>query len=315
MRQLIAALLAGLCLLGPAGEGVAEQRPLRVMLIPADGGTEDGTLADFAPLFAALSKATGLTFEVRTGQSYAAVIEGMCAGHADLAWFGPSSYITARDRGCAELLAVETRDGSATYYSGLFVARGSDIETPADLAGGSIALGSMHSTSSFAYPLAMLRQAGVEPLEQMSTIRLTGSHANSLVALGAGHVDAAGASFISFERAVNQGGLTASAFRVIAKSDPIPNPPLAVRPGLDGATKSALRDALAALHEMPEISPGDIRGYGGKQVDRYDVTLDDATFDRALAAIAFVDDAYKAAVLGKANQAERKPSAPAGSGR
>ncbi|MEO1567817.1 MAG: phosphate/phosphite/phosphonate ABC transporter substrate-binding protein [Pseudomonadota bacterium] len=306
MRKLVLAIFCGF--LGCSGAFSEDQSrsapdPLRVMLIPADGGIEDGTKADFAPLFAALSEATGLTFEIQTGQSYAAVIEGMCAGHADIAWFGPVSYKTARDRGCAELLAVETRNGSATYFSGLFVSSASDIRETADLAGGSIALGSMHSTSSFAYPLAMLKQAGIEPLDGLSTIRLTGSHANSLMMLGAGHVHAAGASFTSFERAVNQGNLSANAFRVIAKSDPIPNPPLAVYPGLDTETKTALREALSALHEMPGIRPSDIRGYGGKPVDRYDVTVDDETFDQAMAAIAFIDDAYKAEVLGKASEA------------
>lgn len=300
MRQLTSTLLIGICFFVLACEAAAEQRPLRVMLIPADGGTEDGTKADFAPLFAALERATDLRFDVQSGQSYAAVIEGMCAGHADIAWFGPVSYRTARDRGCAELLAVETRGGSSTYFAGLFVSSASDITETEQLAGRSLALGSMHSASSFAYPLAMIRKAGLEPLTDLSMIRLTGSHANSLVALAAGQVDAAGASFVSFERAVNQGGLSADAFRVIAKSAPIPNPPIAVNPGLPDETKHVLREALASLHEMPGVQPDEIRGYGGKVVDRYDVTLDNVTFDRALAAIDFVDDDYKAAILARA---------------
>ncbi len=280
---------------------------IRVMLIPADGGTADGTKADFAPLFDALQTATGLRFDIRTGQSYAAVIEGMCAGHADIAWFGPVSYQIARDKGCAELLAVETRDGAATYYSGLFVNSASDIRSPGELAGHSLALGSMHSASSFAYPLAMLEAVGVDPLTDLASIRLVESHANSLMALAAGQVDAAGASFVSFERAVNQGGLQASAFRVIARSDPIPNPPLAIRQGVPSAVRDTLRDALATLHERTDVEPADIRGYGGKPVDRYDVTLDDRAFDAALSQIDFIDEAYKAAILRRSGRASVRP--------
>jgi len=47
-------------------------RPLRVILVPADGGTEEGTKADFLPIFNAVSRLTDLHFEVRVGQSYGA---------------------------------------------------------------------------------------------------------------------------------------------------------------------------------------------------------------------------------------------------
>jgi phosphonate transport system substrate-binding protein len=199
--------------------------PLRVLLIPADGGTEDGTRADFLPLFNAITRTSGIHFDVRTGQSYAAVIEGMCAGQAEIAWLGPVSYVEAHKRGCADLLAIEERDGSSTYYAGIFVSSASGVDEPRDLHGKSIALGSQHSASSFSYPLSMLSKAGVDPFERpFDAVRITGSHANSLQALQNGLVHAAGASFVSFERAVNQGGLRRQDFRLLIKSDPIPNP-------------------------------------------------------------------------------------------
>ena len=233
-------VLAGLCLTGlpaKAERSGTAASPLRVLLIPADGGTEDGTKADFVPLFNAITRTSGIHFDVQTGQSYAAVIEGMCAGQAEIAWLGPVSYVEAHRRGCADLLAIEERDGSSTYYAGIFVSQASGIDTPDELSGKSIALGSQHSASSFSYPLAMLSKAGIDPLRDLGAIRITGSHANSLLALQNGLVDAAGASFISFERAVNQGGLNASEFRLLIKSDPIPNPPIAMHPGLPETVK------------------------------------------------------------------------------
>lgn len=129
--------------MGSAEAEPAGAAPLRVLLIPADGGTEDGTKADFKPLFDALTRVTGLEFEVNVGQSYSAVIEGMCAGHADIAWFGPVSYLEARDRGCAELLGIEERSGSTHYYAGLFVLASSGIKSVAQLSGRRVALGSV----------------------------------------------------------------------------------------------------------------------------------------------------------------------------
>jgi phosphonate transport system substrate-binding protein len=275
----------------------AADSPLRVLLIPADGGTEDGTKSDFLPLFNAITRTSGIHFDVQTGQSYSAVIEGMCAGQAEIAWLGPVSYVEAHKRGCADLLAIEERDGSSTYYAGVFVTRASGIDAPEDLEGKSIALGSQHSASSFSYPLAMLSKAGIDPLRDLSAIRITGSHANSLLALQNGLVDAAGASFVSFERAVNQGGLNASDFRLLMKSDPIPNPPIAMHPALPAKVKASLRASLGNVHETPGIRPESIRGYGGKQVDRYNTDTSDALFEAMAGTIGFIDTDYQAAIL------------------
>ena len=82
MRILYAALLVLLTAFSTfpshAQEIGSPQKPIRVMLIPADGGTEDGTKADFQPLFDAITRSSDLHFTVSTGQSYAAVIEA-CA--------------------------------------------------------------------------------------------------------------------------------------------------------------------------------------------------------------------------------------------
>lgn len=289
---------------GHAEARPAKTAPLRVLLIPADGGTEDGTKADFKPLFDAMTRVTGLEFDVQVGQSYSAVMEGMCAGHADIAWFGPVSYLEARDRGCAELLGIEERGGSAHYYAGLFVLASSGIKSVAQLSGRRLALGSSHSAGSFAYPLAMLKDAGLDPLTDLKAVRLSESHTQSLMALNSGQVDAAGASLTSFERAVNQGGLDASKFRILAKSAPIPNPPLAVSSKLSASLKARLRSALGKLHETPGVKREAIRGYGGKLVDRYITDFDETSLDSAAERIAFIDDDFTAALIRKAGKVQ-----------
>src|SRR5215475_14397781 len=118
MRTLLLALSV-LILTMPASSNEAGSS-LRVILIPADGGTEDGTKVDYQPIFEAVSRMTGLSFGIRVGQSYAAVVEAMCGGSADVAFVGPVTYIQASQRGCAELLAVAVEKGESTYYAGLF---------------------------------------------------------------------------------------------------------------------------------------------------------------------------------------------------
>jgi hypothetical protein len=68
-------------------------RELRVLLVPADGGTEEGTRMDFEPLFRAVGRETGRQFSVRVGQSYTAVVQAMANGQVDIAFSGAVTYL------------------------------------------------------------------------------------------------------------------------------------------------------------------------------------------------------------------------------
>jgi phosphonate transport system substrate-binding protein len=283
----------------PAPLGSAE-RPLTVILIPADGGTEDGTRADFLPVFNAVSKTTGLQFKLRVGQSYNAVVEAMCNGSADIAFFGPVSYVQAHKRGCADLLAVAVEKGSSTYFAGIFVKASSSIKTLKDLKGKRVAFGDINSGSSFVFPMTMIMQAKLDPIRDLAAIRMTGSHANSLAALTQGQVDAASLSFDSYEKAVNQGALGGTKIRVLARSVPIPNPPLGMNTRLPSAMKLKLKTAFANVNHAPGVTPDMIRGYGGKKVDGYDTAFPEKKYAVAADMMAKIDDGLKGEVLKKA---------------
>jgi phosphonate transport system substrate-binding protein len=278
-----------------------EAHPLLVMLIPADGGTEDGTKRDFVPLFDAITRSRGLHFEVHVGESYSAVVEAMTNGQVDLGFFGVVSYLQAKKRAGAELLAVSVENGSSVYYSGIFVPSDSPSKTLADLKGKSLAVGDPNSTSSFAYPMAMLLEAGVDPVKDLGKIVFAGSHVNSLVAAAEKRVDAGAASFVSFEKAVDEKKIGPNALRPLTRSEPIPNPPLAIWGALPAALKAKLRDGFAHVHEAPGITPDMIRGYGGKKVDRYDTAYPESEFMKAAAKLQKVD-AIRDAILKKASE-------------
>src|ERR1700760_1555932 len=99
MSRLGRIVLALFCLTMVTAAQSAPDHPLRVVLIPADGGTEDGTRADYAPTFEAVTRTTGLQFDIKVAQSYAAVVEAMCNHSADIAFVGPVTYIQAHARG------------------------------------------------------------------------------------------------------------------------------------------------------------------------------------------------------------------------
>ncbi|PKP67424.1 MAG: phosphate/phosphite/phosphonate ABC transporter substrate-binding protein [Alphaproteobacteria bacterium HGW-Alphaproteobacteria-8] len=296
-----ATFMAITCAAAQQADGTAAN-PYRVMLVPADGGTEDGTRADFKPVFDAVTQTTGIHFDIKVGQTYATVIEAICADVVEIAWFGAASYLPAQQRGCAELLAVDVSHGASTYFSGIYARKDSGIAAVADLKGRSMAFGDANSTSSFVYPVAMIVAGGLDPATDLSVIRMTGSHANSLKALAEGQVDAAAASFDSFEKAINQGAINAAEFLVVAKSDPIPNPPLAMSTKLPAEVKAKLRDAFNTVHEAPGVTPEMIRGYGGKKVDRYDATVTDAMLAPALVTLSGVSGDLRASIIAKASE-------------
>src|SRR5262245_22070999 len=159
LQFLIVTALAAVMTAFPAAAGSLredwKQRPFRVVLVPADGGTEDGTRADFQPLFNAVARMTGLRFELTVAQSYAAATDAVRTGAAEIGWFGAVSYLQTKSRGCAELLAVDVEHGESVYYSGFFVRRDSPVKTLRDVKGRSVAFGDVNSTSSFTFPVAM----------------------------------------------------------------------------------------------------------------------------------------------------------------
>ena len=270
----------------------SKEKPLRVILIPADGGTEDGTKKDFQPIFSAIEQSTGLKFDIKVGQNYSSVVEAMCNGAADIAWYGPASYLQARERGCAELLALAVRKGGSVYYSGIFART--------DLKGKRVALGDVNSTSSFNVPVAMMIEAGVDPSRDLGGINLAGSHANVLSALSEGLVDAGGASFDSFEKAVNSKAIDPSMIKVVVKSLPLPYPPLAIHPGVEAGIKATLRESFNKIDKLPGISKEQIRGYGGTMVDGYNADVSEEDMAKAGKMFELVTDQVKEDIMKKA---------------
>jgi len=278
----------------------SRERPLRVLLIPADGGTETGTKADYAPVFNAVSRATGLHFDLKVGQSYGAVVEGMCNQLADIAFFGPVSYVQAHKRGCAQLLAVGVEKGASVYYAGMFAKADAPIASIADVKGKRVAFGDVNSASSFTFQVAMLLDAGIDPARDLAAIRMTGSHASSLAALVQGQVDVASLSFDSYEKAVKQGAADPKAIKVIARSMAIPYPPLALNSKLPEALKAQLKDAFQTVNKAPGVTPEMIRGYGGARIDGYDTKFSEAEFNVAAEKLALLTDELKGRILSKA---------------
>ncbi|MDM8564200.1 phosphate/phosphite/phosphonate ABC transporter substrate-binding protein [Candidatus Halobeggiatoa sp. HSG11] len=254
------------------------------------------------PLFDAITKEFDIYFKVNSNKSYGAVINDFCTQKIHFAIFGTSSYgeIKKRCYDFAEIFAVVIEKGSSTSYSGIFVRKGHNLNTLKDLVGQSIAFGNQYSTSSFNFPVSMLIEAGINPADDFDDIFITGNHFAAIKALKTGKAIAAAVSFRAWLKAVRDGSIDPLYFKPLVKSIPIPNAPFVINKTLPTELKNTLRDAFRVIHT--KLSSDKLLNSFGKQVDRYDVNVDEQLYLNTLKKLKVVTPKIKKSILTKANQ-------------
>lgn len=195
----------------------------------------------------ALSEKLECPVEVTVVEDYSAEVLAMQNGQLEIAQYGPLGFVFASEVAGAEPLAsFGTADGElSSYTAGIWVPKDSDLQAVDDLVGGTLALGSIGSTSGDALPREALKLAGIA--ESDLKIEYAGGHPEALLALTNGKVDAAQINSQTLATAEAEGTFTAADYRQIWTSDPIPNDPITVRSDLSDEFKDAVLDALTTL--------------------------------------------------------------------
>ncbi|SDE34771.1 phosphate/phosphite/phosphonate ABC transporter substrate-binding protein [Nocardioides lianchengensis] len=206
----------------------------------------------------ALEKALDCPVEVTIVEDYSAEVLAMANDQLELGQFGPLGYVFASDKADAEAIAsFGTADGEvSTYTAGIWVPKGSDLAEVGALAGHSLALGSVGSTSGDALPREALAEADVA--EDDVEIEYAGGHPEALLALTNGKVDAAQINSQTLATAVAEGTFNPDEYTQIWTSEPIPNDPITIRGDLPDEFKDAVTDALLNL---PPETVGEVGQY------------------------------------------------------
>ncbi|MER5863296.1 phosphate/phosphite/phosphonate ABC transporter substrate-binding protein [Kitasatospora sp. NPDC002040] len=180
-------------------------------------------------------------------EDYAGEVLALQNGKLDIALFGPLGYVFAHQRAGAEAVASfgDSSGKVSSYTAGLWVPADSPVREVKDLAGHSLALSSVGSTSGDALPRKALADAGLKTTDLKTNY--AGGHAEALLALAKGTVDAAEINSQQLASATQSKTFDPAKFRKIWASDPIPNDPIALRKNLDPAFKKAVTDALLHL--------------------------------------------------------------------
>ncbi|MCG8421803.1 MAG: phosphate/phosphite/phosphonate ABC transporter substrate-binding protein [Proteobacteria bacterium] len=279
----------------------SKEKPLVVMLHPSETGSSS-IMDDYAPLLNAVTRVYGIHFDLKMGDSYNGVHEGMIAGHVDMTWSGAVPFEELRSKGAGELLATQEKNGTSEYWGGIFHRKDSGMGKLTDLKGKSIALGDPKSTSSFNAPLAELIKAGLDPVRDLQKIVMAGSHSGSLEQLEAGHVAGCGASINAYEKLIKSGAINRDVVGVLHKFGPLPAPAIVMSTKLPAELKAKLKTAFGGIDKAEGVTSEMLLGYGGKKVDRYNVDYDPKKYADFMATIKVVNEELINEVIDKAGQ-------------
>jgi phosphonate transport system substrate-binding protein len=226
--------------------------PIRWAIEPYD--TSANIEKAYTGLAAALGQKLGCQVQLIVSNSYVAEIEAMRGGNLEMGEFGPLGYVLAHHIADAIPVAAfgDKNHHPDIYYAGIWVPKSSPITSLKGLAGHTLGLSGPTSTSGGLYPMSALIKAGFHCTASTLScsgvsIKVTGGHPQSLLALTHGSLDAAEVNSQEEASAMAAHQFNPANYREIWKSTPIINDPVTVYGHLGGAFLTRIKMALLSL--------------------------------------------------------------------
>ena len=235
-----------------------------------------------------MSKALGIPVTTYRATDYSAAVEAMRTGNAQLAEFGPFSYVTARERAGAEALAVRgTTDGVSGYQSYIVVKSDSGLHTLEDLQGKTFSFVDPESTSGNVVPCNELLNAFPDlglTFDDLHTdgkffksAMFAGTHPGSMQAVIQGNVDAGAVASSTYENQIQAGNAKEDDLKILHESPTIPSDPIAIQKDLPQALKDKVKEFLLSYDDADYFSDAE-RIEEGKEIQRF-IEANDSDYD------------------------------------
>lgn len=197
---------------------------------------------NYQPIMDYLTRSTPYRFELKLARDYPEVVEHLRTGVTQVASLGDVTFAAASHGfGARPILRPKSREGHPDYHSLIVVRRESPLRDVSELKGKRFAFGNAHSTSGNLIPRLFLHKKGVALDDLGSYVNLT-THTDVARAVLKGQYDAGAVKDVVAYRYQELG------LRVLAKSDPIPAVPIAVRSDAPSALVDAIKKALLAVN-------------------------------------------------------------------
>lgn len=264
---LMSVLLAAVCSIGHASSN-PDPETLKVALLPDENAST--VIKNNKPLEIYLEKELGKKIELVVTTDYSSMIEAMRHGRIDIAYFGPLSYVLAKQKSDIEPFAAMKQKGSTTYQSVLIANTGAGIAKISDIVNKNVAYGDKASTSSHLIPKSILAENGLKAGENYRE-HFAGAHDAVAIAVQNGHAQAGGLSKPIFESLVQRGLVDPNKVKVLAESKPYPQYPWTMRSNLKPELKEKIRAAFLNLKDPEVLKPFKADGFGPISDKDYDV--------------------------------------------
>ncbi len=241
---------------------------LKVALLPDENAST--IIKNNQPLKDYLEVTLGKKIELIVTTDYSSMIEAMRHGRIDLAYFGPLSYVLARQRSEIEPFVALKSKGSTTYQSVVIANVASGIKKIEDIKGKDMAFGDKASTSSHLIPKSMLAEKGLDTGRDYEE-HFVGSHDAVAMAVQNGHAQAGGLSRPIFESLVERKIIDPVKVIVVEYSKPFPQYPWVMRSNLKPELKDKIRSAFLNLKDPAVLKPFKADGFEAITDKQYDV--------------------------------------------
>ncbi len=249
-RKLFSGVLAaGLSSLVLSRTQAGENKELVLAFIPQEN--PEKLIGDIGVISGYLQREIGIRVRGFVTSDHATAVEALRNGDADVSFMGALPFVIAEREVGAEVLLSEVYRGAPTYRGRIFVRRGSEINSLADLRGKSIAFADPISESGYLYPLETFVKAGLvkrgdDPKSYFGEMYFAGGYQQAMQAMATGLVDAAGASqYAELLLSPQQ----QAEVKWIAETRPIPSHTVIGRRGLDPVLREKFVAAMLNLNQ------------------------------------------------------------------
>ncbi len=205
----------------------------------------------FRPLGEYLSRTIGVEINFTILSRYGNLVESFKRDGLDGAFFGSFTGALAIEQLKVVPLARPVNlDGRSTYHGVIYTRKDSGIKKVADMSGKKFAFVEKATTAGYVYPLAYLKEHGVEdPADFFSEYFFAGSHDASLHAVLNGNADIGASKNTVFDWVRSSEPRVDEEIEILASSSPVPSNGLCVRSDLPAPLQAALKEALLSLKD------------------------------------------------------------------
>lgn len=210
-KKVLLGAVSGLLALSLAGCGGEEKKEssepyvpkeLKVQFVPSQAA--ETLEAKAKPLEKLLKEELDIPVKVSVATDYNTIVEALDAEQIDVGFLPPNAYVEAHERSGATVLlqalryGINQKGGVAektnklveNYRAEVLVAKDSKIKDVNDLKGKTIAVQDVTSSAGYVYPVAELKDKGIDINKDVQTVQVKG-HDQAVLSVLNGDVDAA----------------------------------------------------------------------------------------------------------------------------